>query len=60
MADNETPQHERTEQPSSQAPRGCAARGQVPRSRELAMAAVVLAGAAVLLAGGGDFAEGFD
>lgn len=33
-------------------------RGEVPRSRELAMTAVVIAGAAVLLGGGGYFAEG--
>jgi flagellar biosynthetic protein FlhB len=33
-------------------------RGEVPRSRELAMTAVVIAGAATLLGGGGYFAEG--
>jgi len=58
MADNDTPQHDRTEQPSSKRLEDARTRGEVPRSRELAMTAVVLAGAAVLLGGRGHFAEG--
>ena len=58
MADNDTPQHDRTEQPSSKRLEDARTRGEVPRSRELAMTAVVLAGAAVLLGGGSHFAEG--
>ena len=58
MADNDTPQHDRTEQPSAKRLDDARTRGEVPRSRELAMTAVVLAGAAVLLGGGGYFAEG--
>jgi flagellar biosynthetic protein FlhB len=58
MAENDTPQHDRTEQPSTKRLDDARSRGEVPRSRELAMTAVVLAGAAVLLGGGGYFAEG--
>ena len=58
MAENDTPQHDRTEQPSTKRLDDARARGEVPRSRELAMTAVVLAGAAVLLGGSGYFAEG--
>jgi flagellar biosynthetic protein FlhB len=60
MADNDTPQHDRTEQPSAKRLDDARARGEVPRSRELAMTAVVLAGAAVLFSGGGYFAEGLE
>src|SRR5688572_5054878 len=58
MAENDTPQHDRTEQPSTKRLDDARERGEVPRSRELAMTAVVLAGAAVLLGGGSYFAEG--
>ena len=58
MAENDTPQHDRTEQPSAKRLDDARARGEVPRSRELAMTAVVIAGAAALLGGGGYFAEG--
>ena len=58
MADNETQQHDRTEQPSAKRLEDARRRGQVPRSRELAMAAVTLAGASVLLAGRANFADG--
>jgi flagellar biosynthetic protein FlhB len=60
MADNDTPQHDRTEQPSAKRLDDARSRGEVPRSRELAMTAVVLAGAGVLLGGGGYFAEGLE
>ena len=43
MAENDTPQHDRTEQPSTKRLDDARARGEVPRSRELAMMAVVLA-----------------
>ena len=59
MADNDTPQHDRTEQPSTKRLDDARTRGQVPRSRELAMTAVVMAGAAALLVGRSYFAEGF-
>jgi flagellar biosynthetic protein FlhB len=60
MAENDTPQHDRTEQPSAKRLDDARARGEVPRSRELAMTAVVIAGAAVLLGGSGYFAEGLE
>jgi len=60
MADNETQQHDRTEQPSTKRLEDARRRGQVPRSRELSMAAVTLAGAAVLLAGRANLAAGFE
>jgi flagellar biosynthetic protein FlhB len=59
MAENESERHERTEQPSAKRLEDARRRGHVPRSRELAMAAVVLAGAAVLLFGREQFAEAF-
>lgn len=58
MAENDTPQHDRTEQPTQKRLDDARARGQVPRSRELAMTGVVLTGAATLLGGGSYFAEG--
>jgi flagellar biosynthesis protein FlhB len=58
MADNDTPQHDRTEQPSAKRLEDARARGQVPRSRELGMTAVVLAGAGALLIGRAHFAGG--
>ena len=58
MAENDTPQHDRTEQPSSKRLDDARVRGEVPRSRELAMTAVVISAAAVLLGGSGYFAEG--
>ena len=60
MAENDTPQHDRTEQPSAKRLDDARGRGEVPRSRELAMTAVVIAGAAVLLGGGSYFAEGLE
>jgi flagellar biosynthetic protein FlhB len=51
MADNETHDHDRTEQPSAKRLDDARARGQVPRSRELAATAVVIAGALALLLG---------
>jgi flagellar biosynthesis protein FlhB len=58
MADNDTPQHDRTEQPSAKRLEDARARGQVPRSRELGMTAVVLVGAVALLIGRSHFASG--
>lgn len=60
MAENDTPQHDRTEQPSAKRLEDARKRGEVPRSRELAMTAVVIAGAAALLGGGRYFADGFE
>ncbi len=60
MAENDTPQHDRTEQPSAKRLDDARERGEVPRSRELAMTTVVIAGAAVLLGGGRYFAEGLE
>jgi flagellar biosynthetic protein FlhB len=57
MAENETQQHDRTEQPSAKRLEDARRRGQVPRSRELSMTAVTLAGAAVLVIGQPHFAE---
>src|SRR5690242_14943533 len=59
MAENESQQDERTEQPSGKRLEDARRRGQVPRSRELSMAAVTLAGASVLLAGGGNLGRAF-
>lgn len=59
MAENDTPQHDRTEQPSTKRLDDARERGEVPRSRELAMTAVVIAGAGVLLGGSDYFAKGF-
>jgi flagellar biosynthetic protein FlhB len=58
MADNDTPQHDRTEQPSTKRLDDARRQGQVPRSRELSMTAVTLGGAAVLWAGRQYFGEG--
>lgn len=58
MAENDTPQHDRTEQPTQKRLDDARRRGQVPRSREASMTAVVLAGAGVFLVGGPHFAEG--
>jgi len=58
MAENDTPQHDRTEQPSAKRLQDARERGEVPRSRELAMTAVVIAGAGVLLGGRDYFAAG--
>jgi flagellar biosynthetic protein FlhB len=60
MADNDVEQHDRTEQPSSKRLDDARARGEVPRSRELAMTAVVIAGASVLLGSGGYLVEGLE
>jgi flagellar biosynthetic protein FlhB len=60
MADNDTPQQDRTEQPSGKRLDEARERGEVPRSRELAMTAVVIAGAAVLLGGGSYFRNGLE
>jgi flagellar biosynthetic protein FlhB len=60
MAENDTPQHDRTEQPSAKRLDDARNRGEVPRSRELAMTAVVIAAAAVLLGGSGYFADGLE
>ncbi len=51
MADNDTPQADRTEQPTPKRLAEARKRGQVPRSRELNMMVVMLAGAAVLALG---------
>jgi flagellar biosynthetic protein FlhB len=58
MADNDTPQHDRTEQPSTKRLDDARRQGQVPRSRELSMMAVTLGGAAVLWAGSPYFSKG--
>jgi flagellar biosynthetic protein FlhB len=58
MAENESAQHDRTEQPSTKRLEDARRQGQVPRSRELSMMAVTLGGAAVLWAGRADFGEG--
>jgi flagellar biosynthetic protein FlhB len=56
MAENDVEDHDRSEQPSAKRLDDARARGQVPRSRELGMTAVVVSGAAVLLAGREHFA----
>ena len=48
MADNDTANHDRTEQPTAKRLEDARQQGQVARSRELSMTAVTLAGAAVL------------
>src|SRR5204862_246535 len=48
MAENDTQQHDRTEQPSAKRLDDARARGQVPRSHELAATAVVISGALAL------------
>lgn len=50
MAENETPQSERTEQPTPKRLEDARQRGQIPRSRELSMTCVMLAGAGCFLA----------
>jgi flagellar biosynthetic protein FlhB len=57
MAENDTPDHDRTEQPSAKRLEDARNRGQVPRSRELAATAVVIAGALALLVGRHYYAE---
>jgi flagellar biosynthetic protein FlhB len=56
MAENDTPDHDRTEQPSQKRLDDARDRGQVPRSRELAATTVVIAGALALLVGRGYYA----
>jgi len=51
MAENDTQQHDRTEQASAKRLEEARTRGQVPRSRELAATAVVISGALALLIG---------
>jgi len=51
MAEQESHSHDRTEQPSAKRLDDARARGQVPRSRELAATSVVIAGALALLIG---------
>ena len=51
MAENDTPQHDRTEQASAKRLEEARSRGQVPRSRELAATAVVISGALAMLMG---------
>jgi flagellar biosynthesis protein FlhB len=58
MAENDAEDHDRSEQPSAKRLDDARGRGQVPRSRELGMTAVVISGAAVLLAGRDYFASG--
>ena len=58
MAENDTAQHDRTEQPSTKRLDDARREGQVPRSRELSMMTVTLGGAAVLWAGQPYFADG--
>jgi flagellar biosynthetic protein FlhB len=60
MAENDTDQQERTERPSAKRLDDARARGQVPRSRELATTLVVLSGAAVLWGGQAHFVEGLE
>jgi len=57
MAENDSQQHDRTEQPSTKRLEDARRQGQVPRSRELSMMAVTLAGAAVLWSGQSYFSE---
>src|SRR6185369_12457736 len=59
MADNDTPQHDRTEQASSKRLEDARARGQVPRSRELAATAVVICGAVTMLVARDYYATNF-
>ncbi|MDH3420469.1 MAG: EscU/YscU/HrcU family type III secretion system export apparatus switch protein, partial [Gammaproteobacteria bacterium] len=49
MAESDTPSDQRTEQPTEKRLRDARERGQIPRSRELSMALVMLAGAASLI-----------
>ncbi len=49
MAENDTQQHDRTEQASTKRLEDARARGQVPRSRELAATAVVISASLTLL-----------
>jgi flagellar biosynthetic protein FlhB len=58
MADNEAQQTDRTEQPTSKRLDDARRRGQVPRSRELTMTLVVLAGSGVFLTAQPYFADG--
>jgi flagellar biosynthetic protein FlhB len=51
MAENDTQQHDRTEQASAKRLEEARARGQVPRSRELAATAVVICASLTLLIG---------
>jgi len=59
MADNDTQQHDRTEQASAKRLDDARARGQVPRSRELAATAVVISGAATMLIARNYYATNF-
>ncbi len=52
MADNDKQQQEKTEQPTQKRLEEARKRGQVPRSRELSMTVVMLAGAGALIAAG--------
>jgi flagellar biosynthetic protein FlhB len=51
MAENDTQQHDRTEQASAKRLEDARARGQLPRSRELAATAVVISASLTLLIG---------
>src|SRR5689334_13616429 len=58
MADSESADHDRTEQPTAKRLEDARQRGQVARSRELSMTTVTLAGAAVLWGGQSYFSQG--
>jgi len=58
MAENDTANHDRTEQPTAKRLEDARQQGQVARSRELSMTAVTLAGAAVLWGGQSYFSQG--
>ena len=52
MAENDTQQHEKTEQPTAKRLEEARRRGEVPRSRELSMTLVMLSGTGCMLAMG--------
>jgi len=58
MAENDTPQSDRTERPTPKRLEDARRRGRVPRSRELSMTLVMLTSAAVLLTASGHFGAG--
>lgn len=58
MAENDTPQSDKTERPSPKRLQDARRRGQLPRSRELSMTLVMLTAAGVFLAASGHIGAG--
>src|SRR5690606_428852 len=60
MAENDTPQSDRTEKPTPKRLEDARRQGRIPRSRELSMTLVMLVSAGVFVVASGHFGAGLD